>query len=100
MAEEKPRIWISDNITLQYPEGIVGFIRGLSIPLQSPGPTDWTCAIVIDDKGECDINVLEGVRGPTIREVKQLVKYFTGLGYTGEWGRFKFGKPTKTISIK
>ena len=99
MAEEKPRIWISDTLTLEYPEGVVGLIRCLSKPLESPGPTEWACAVVIDNN-TCTIKILNGSRGPTLTESKQLIKYFRSLGYTGGWDRFKAGKPPKTISIK
>jgi len=100
MAEEKPRIWISDTLTLEYPEGVVGLIRCLSNPLESPGPTEWACAIVIDSKGECKIKILNGTRGPTLKETKQLIKYFSGLGYTGGWNRYKKDKNPKIVVIK
>jgi hypothetical protein len=92
--------WVSDNITIEYPKGVVGLIRCMSIPLEFPaGGMEWACAVVINNN-ECTIKILNGIRGPTLTESKQLIKYFRSLGYTGGWDRFKTGKPPKTISIK
>ena len=73
--------WVSDNITIEYPKGVVGLIRCMSIPLESPGPTEWVCAVVIDNN-KCTIKILNGSRGPTVTKSKQLIKYFRSLGYT------------------
>ena len=93
--------WVSDNITIEYPKGVVGLIRCMSIPLEFPaGDMEWGCVIVIDDNGECILKLMNGKRGPTLKETKLLIEYFRALGYTGGWDRAKVGKPTKTISIK
>ena len=100
MIQEAERIWIGDNITIEFPEGVVGLIRCLSIPGKSPGPTEWACAIVLNTDGTCVMKILNGTRCPKLKEINQIKKHFIAQGYTGTWHRYKPNKPHKTVTIK
>lgn len=95
------RIRIGPSITLEYPEGKVGLLRGLMDPNQSPGPTKWTCAVVLDeDKKLCYFKILEH-RVPDSSEINDLREYFKSLGYRlGNWERAKNGKELKQVSVR
>lgn len=94
------RIRIGEAITLEYPPGTVGILRCLVDPAQSPGDTEWTCVVVIDDDKCCTIKILRG-RAPNGLERRQLIRYFNSQGcYVGEWFRAKNGKKLKKITMK
>ncbi len=98
MSDE--RIRIGDAITLEYPPGVVGILRRLVDPAQSPGDTEWTCVVVIDVDKCCTMKILRG-RVPNRLERRQLIKYFKDQGcHVGEWFRAKNGKPKKRVMVK
>lgn len=95
------RILISENISLEYPTGKVGFLRCLVDPAQEPGDVNWSCAVVISDNMELRAAILKGGKRPmTISEVKLLKEYFQSQGCHGGWGRYHNGKPHKEIYIE
>jgi len=94
------RIRIGEAITLEYPPGIIGFLRCLTDPTHSPGDVEWSCAIVENDT-HIAVNIFCGKRVPSQKEIDELTDYFTARGFSeGTWYRFKNGKKRKRVIIK
>lgn len=92
--------WSEGLLTLELAKGKVGYLRCMTDPTQWPGDVEWTCAIEMYDDMTCELKILNGRRAPNGKEIRQLVKYFSGLGYTcGRWFRYKNGKEAKMVKI-
>ena len=98
MSEE--RIRVGEAITLEMLHGTVGLLRCLTDKNISPGSVEWSCAVVIDNNKKCHIKILNGSRGPTLTEVRQLKNYFKSQGCHGEWHRYKNGRTPKKVIVK